>query len=95
MTASAPSLRACSSLAGLPAVAMTRAPWSFAIWMAAVPTPLPAAHTSTSSPMRTRARVTSIRQAVRNTSGNAAASSKARCPGSGIRLATGTRTSSA
>ena len=71
---------------------MTRAPSAFASWTAAVPTPLPAAHTRTSSPARTRARVTSIRQAVRKTRGKAAASSKPNPSGSGITLAAGQRT---
>ena len=53
MTSSAPSARARSALASLPAVAMTRAPWSFAIWIAALETPLPAACTSTVCPGRT------------------------------------------
>jgi hypothetical protein len=44
-----------------------------AIWIAAWPTPLPAASTSTSSPRFSRARVISMCQAVRNVSGNAAA----------------------
>ena len=95
MVASAPSSRARASLASLPAVAITRAPITFAIWMAAMPTPLPAAHTSTSSPRASRARVTSIRHAVRKTSGKAAASSKAMASGIGITLAAGQRTSSA
>ena len=40
---SAPSSRALASLASEPAVAITRAPVAFAIWIAALPTPLPAA----------------------------------------------------
>ena len=58
----------------MPAVAMTRAPSSRATWIAACPTPLAPASTSTVSPGRTFARVTSMCQAVRNVSGNAAAS---------------------
>ena len=46
----APSARARSSFSSEPAVANTRAPCSTAIWIAAWPTPLPAASTSTSSP---------------------------------------------
>ena len=45
--------------------------------MAACPTPLPAPRTSTSSPGDSFARVTSMCHAVRNVSGNAAASTKA------------------
>ncbi len=45
-----------------------------AIWIAAEPTPLDAASTSTSSPGCMRARVISMCQAVRNTRGAAAAS---------------------
>src|SRR6185436_11092313 len=59
ITSWAPSALARSSFAPVPAVAMTRAPWSRAIWIAALPTPLPAPITSTSSPARTCARVTS------------------------------------
>src|SRR5436309_2512062 len=53
---------------------MTLAPLSFATCNAARDTPPPMPHTSTVSPGRTCARVTTIRQAVRVTSENAAAS---------------------
>ena len=42
MVSSAPSARAAASFASVDAVAITRAPQSFAIWIAAVPTPEPA-----------------------------------------------------
>ena len=74
---------------------MTRAPWSRAICTAALPTPLPAPITSTSSPGRTRARVTSMCHAVVNTSGTAAASSHVRFSGNDRQFAAGTVTSSA
>ena len=45
-------LAAFATLAALPAAAITRAPWSRAIWIAALPTPLPAACTSTRDPGR-------------------------------------------
>jgi hypothetical protein len=74
---------------------MTRAPCSRAIWTAALPTPLPAPITSTSSPGRTRARVTSMCHAVRNTSGTAAACSHGRFSGYGRQFTAGTHTASA
>src|SRR5439155_4826 len=73
IVASAPSARARSSLRSLPAVAMTRAPSKRAIWIAALPTPLPAPITSTSSPGASFARPTSMCHAVRTPSGMAAA----------------------
>ena len=92
MVSSAPSARAAASFASVDAVAITRAPQSFAIWIAAVPTPEPPAITSTVSPCWIAARSTSICQAVRNTVGIAAscASSRAtRARGAGTRLAAG------
>jgi len=50
MPSSAPSARAAASFASVEAVAMTRAPQSLAIWIEALPTPEPAASTSTVSP---------------------------------------------
>jgi NADPH:quinone reductase-like Zn-dependent oxidoreductase len=50
IVSSAPSARAAASFASVDAVAITRAPHSFAIWIDAVPTPEPAAITSTVSP---------------------------------------------
>ena len=84
-----------SSLAALPAVAITRAPHRRAIWIAALPTPLPPPITSTSSPGWRRARPTSMCQAVRNTSGTAAASSHFRFSGNGRQFTAGTATFSA
>ena len=95
MACSAPRARTVSSFAAEPAVAMTRAPCSRASWIAAWPTPLVPAITSTVSPVRTRARVTSMCQAVRKVSGNAAASRKPTWSGIGTTLAAGTTTSSA
>ena len=84
-----------SALAEDPTVAMTRAPCRRAIWTAALPTPLPAACTRTSSPRRTPARATSMCQAVRKTRGNAAPSSNDSDAGSGRTLAAGSATNSA
>ncbi len=95
MVSSAPSSRALASFSSLPAVAMTRAPRNFAIWMAALPTPLPAPRTSTSSPGCNSARVTSMCQAVWKTSGIAAASTNESSPGQGRQFASGQRTYSA
>ena len=74
---------------------MTRAPCSFAIWIAATPTPLPAAFTSTVSPYRRCARVRIMCSAVVKTSGIDAASSNDRFAGFGKTFAAGTATSSA
>ena len=74
---------------------MTRAPSSRAIWIAALPTPLEPPMTSTSSPARSRARPTSMCQAVRNTSGVAAAADHSRLSGNGRQLTAGTDTFSA
>src|SRR5215204_4985857 len=82
-TASAPRPRASSTLASLDDVVTTRAPSARASTIAAVPIPLPAPQTSTHSPSRSPARVTSIRYAVSETSGNAAASSKESSSGMG------------
>src|SRR6266852_699134 len=74
--ASAPSSSARFRFASERLVTSTRAPRCFAIWMAATATPAPAPITSTVSPARNCARVVSIRHAVRNVSGKAAASSQ-------------------
>ena len=98
MVSSAPSARAAASFASVDAVAITRAPQSLAIWIAAVPTPEPPAMTSTVSPCWIAARSTSICQAVMNTVGIAASwasSSGTRARGAGTRLAAGTTTYSA
>jgi len=95
MSSLAPSARARSSFSREPAVAITRAPSRTAIWMAAWPTPLPAASTSTSSSRWTCARPTSMCQAVRNVNGNAAASMNEIASGIGTMFCAGTETSSA
>jgi hypothetical protein len=82
-------------LASLPAVAITRAWCSLAICTAALPTPLPAACTSTSSPGRIAQRATSMCQAVRKASGKAAAWLNSMPSGIGIALTAGTTASSA
>src|SRR2546422_8337983 len=64
MDTSAPSWRARSSFASLDDVTRTRAPQSLAIWTAAEDTPPPTPRISTSSPGRTLAWVTTMRQAV-------------------------------
>ena len=81
--ASAPSSRARSSFSSLDEVTSTRAPSAFAIASAAVATPPPIPQTSTHSPSCSRPLVTSIRYAVSNTSGKAAASSNESSSGSG------------
>jgi len=68
---------------------MTRASKSLAIWIAAEPTPEPAACTRTPSPARTPQRVTSMCHAVRKVSGNAAASGKSTPSGMGMALVAG------
>ena len=70
-------------------------PAGLAIWMAALPTPLPAAWTSTVSPAPSLARFTSISQAVRKVRGMQAASGNERLRGMGTRFARGTHTYSA
>jgi len=55
---------------------MTRAPTCLAIWTPAMPTPEPAAWTSAVSPARRAAFFTKANQAVMNTTGMPAASSK-------------------
>ena len=70
-------------------MAITEAPHSLAIWMAALPIPLPAACTSTRSPARRPAWVTSRCHEVRKVSGKAAAFSKLMFRGIGITLAAG------
>src|SRR3972149_2698734 len=77
MPASAPSSAALASFSSALATAITRAPKSLAIWTAAVPTPLPAPMTSTSSPRFTRACRTSMFHAVRKARGTAAGAGKA------------------
>src|SRR5438132_4180356 len=67
MVQSAPSSLAFSSFSSLPAVAMTLAPKTLATWIAALPTPLPAAQTRTVSPETRCALVASMCQAVRKT----------------------------
>ncbi len=74
MTCAAPSSRAFASFSSDPAVAMTVQPSSFAIWIAALPMPEPAARTRTHSSALVWARVTSMCQAVPNADGRAAAS---------------------
>ncbi len=80
---SAPSARARSSLASLDDVTITVAPRSFAIPSAARATPPPMPQISTVSPGFVAARVTTIRHAVRCTSGNAAASAHDTVSGTG------------
>ncbi len=63
---------------------------SLQIWTAMVPRPPPAPQTSTKSPGRIFARVTSIRQAVKRTSGIDAACSQPRPFGFGTTLKAGT-----
>ena len=84
-----------SSFASLDDVTIVRPPSAFAIASAAVETPLPIPQISTHSPGWRRAFVTSMRYAVRKTSGNAAASSNERSPGIGWTALRGTATSSA
>src|SRR3989442_5015788 len=86
MTWSAPSSLPRAHFAGPPAVAITVARHSFAIWIAALPTPLPAAWTSTVSPGFSAQRATSMCHAVRDASGHAAASSKLIDAGFGMRV---------
>ena len=95
MPSSAPSALARSSFSADPAVTMMRAPWARATWIAACPTPLPAARMSTVSPGRNCARVTSMCHADRKVRGNAAASTKPIPSGIGTTFSTGTVTSSA
>ena len=83
IVSSAPSPRARASFSSLDEVTITRAPSAFAIASDAVATPLPIPQTKTVSPARRPERVTSIRYAVSNTSGNAAASSEANESGIG------------
>ena len=90
IVAIAPRSRATASTSSREAVAITRAPSAEASVTAALPTPEPAPHTSTHSPGCRRARVISMRQAVANTSGYAAASAKLSGSGFGWRLRTGT-----
>src|SRR3972149_6081181 len=71
MRTSAPRAFAFRSFSSLELVTKTVHPASFATWIAAVDTPEPAPRTRTSSPGRTFARVTSIRQAVMNARGAA------------------------
>ena len=92
MTSSAPSSRARFAFSSVPVVVMTRAPCIFAIWIAALETPLPAACTSTVCPARTWPFFTTICQAVRKQSGSAAASSNESFAGFGKRFASGTTT---
>src|SRR3972149_4428458 len=73
MRTSAPRAFAFRSFSSLELVTKTVHPASLATWIAAVDTPDPAPSTRTSSPGRTFARVTSIRQAVMNARGAAVA----------------------
>jgi hypothetical protein len=59
---------------GVPAVPSTRSPYAAASWTAAVPTPPPAPRMRMLSPGRTRAASNMQTQAVRKTTGIAAAS---------------------
>ena len=92
MSTSAPSCRARSSFSSLLEVTKTCAPASLAICSAAIATPPPMPRISTLSPGRTRALVITILQAVRKTSGKAAASSKLSRSGIGRRLTSGITT---
>ena len=65
-----------ASFSTLDDVTIVRAPSALAIAFAAVAIPLPMPQSSTHSPSRSPALVTSIRYAVSKTSGKAAASSK-------------------
>ena len=94
-TCSAPSARANSILSSLPTVVMTRAPTSRAIWIAALPMPLPAACTSTVWPGLSSALTSSACHDVRNASGSAAPASKLTDSCNGRQLAASTFTRSA
>src|SRR5438094_3760386 len=72
---SAPSRRASCNLPSCDDVTITLAPRRFAIRIAANETPPPIPQIRAVSPARSRARVTTMRQAVKVTSENAAASS--------------------
>ena len=74
---------------------MTSAPWSFAIWIEAEPTPEPPACTRTLSPGLTPQRATSMCPAVTKTSGTQAATTKERFSGFGMRFTPGTAMNSA
>src|SRR2546422_448605 len=95
MRTSAPSAFAFSSFASLELVVKTVHPASFATWIAAVETPEPAPRMRTSSPGLTFARVMSIRHAVMNASGTAAACGKSISVGILSTLRAGTATFSA
>ena len=73
-------------MSGGPRRAQTRHPIAWAIWTAAVPTPLPAAWTSTRSPGASRPWVSKASWAVINASGTAAASTKSRLAGIGTAI---------
>ena len=92
--ASAPSSIARARLASERLVANTRAPMCRAMAIAATATPAPAPTTSTVSSGRRRARVLSIRQAVRKVSGKAPASSQLSPSGLANTLRASTCTSS-
>ena len=65
-------LRACAVFASPRAVAITRAPAAFAIWIAVTPIPLFAPCTSSVSPARRAPRSKTLLQTVNTVSGNAA-----------------------
>jgi hypothetical protein len=92
---SAPSSRARASFSGFDEVTITRAPIRRAIASAASATPPPMPWISTVSLGCSRPRLVSIRHAVRNVSGNAAASAHDWCAGRRPRLTAGTFTNSA
>ena len=94
-TSSAPSARANSILSSLPTVAMTRAPTRRAIWIAALPTPLPAAWTNTVWPGESPARAMSACHEVSIAIGSAAPVSNEIASGSDRMFAAGAFTSSA
>src|ERR1051325_823048 len=75
MATSAPCARHRSHFSFEPAVTITRRPASLPSVVAAVPTPLPPPWTSSVSPALARASSNTLRNAVRNTSGIAPASS--------------------
>ena len=83
------------SFSSLDEVTATWAPSAFAIERAAVATPPPMPQIRTHSPSCSRARVESIRYAVRKTSGNAAASSNESASGMGWTESRGSAISSA
>ena len=84
-----------AAIAGSALATETRAPACFASWIAAVPTPEPAAWRRTTSPAARAPSRKRFRYAVNHASGTAAASSNESRSGIGISIDLGTATFSA